>query len=370
MIASALQVAADIQPGPDRDALVHRCRAQATRVLGGGIAAESWLDPIGAGSPTSALRAFVQQLNVRNHLQLGAHIVESLFIMSEPGSIEHGRLLMQLASQAGLAGEDDLLSARGKVLFALARDLRSDELLLDAWIQQNAFRYSRGNFPAWGMAVRRCVKYAERLGDPRLMALALNMRMTVMGEQGDLGGAIAEGWRGVEMCDHPELRQRLLVNIGEALKRSGHYRAARAAGASLLESPLERGVLLSVLGAYAESCAGLGDRAGVGWATQHALARTTDPKRGARGPAQGLMGCADACAKVGLDALAREAFARSMAIAEAKGYHDLRFHTAPKVQTATRDAALPFSGSAEQARRSIVDLAPDGVPLTLDLVER
>jgi hypothetical protein len=370
MIASSLQLAADLPGGEERDALVARARESAAHLLGGGVLAESWLDPIGCGSPTGPLRALAQWLNVRDHIPLGTHIVESLLLMSEPGSLEQGRILMQLASQAGLSGHGDMLAEHSRVIFTLGRRLHSDELLYKAWVQQNSHRYQRGNIPAWGAAVRRVVKYAERMGDSRLMALALNMRMTLLGQYGKLDQALAEGWRGVEMCDHPAVRERLLVNIGEALKRAGDYRAARAAAAALLRTPLEPSVMAAVLGSYSESSAGLDDPAGVQWATEQLLARTADPTRLSRGFAMGLMSCADACGLAGLDALAEKAFSRSKAMAEAKGYHDLRLRTMHKARAATRDVAHPFSGFAEQARRSIVDLAPDGVPLTLVLAER
>ena len=370
MIATSLQLAADLPRGSDRDALVERARESAARLLGGGVMAESWLDPVGCGSPTGSLRALAQWLNIRDHIPLGTHIVESLLILSEPDSLEQGRVLMQLGSQAGLSGNGDMMAEHSRVILTLGRRLRSDELLYKGWVHQNAHRYQRGNVPAWGVAVRRVVKYAERMGDPRLMSLALNMRMTVLGQHGQLADAIAEGWRGVEMCDHPAIRERLLVNIGEALKLAGDYRAARAAAAALLRTPLEPSIMTALLGAYAESCAALDDAAGVQWATEQALARTADPSRVSRGYAMGLMGCADACGLAGLDALAGEVFSRAKAIAEAKGYHDLRLRTMYKARPVTRDVARPFSGFAEHARQSILDLAPDGVPLTLVLAER
>jgi hypothetical protein len=369
VIASSLQVVSDLEPGPDRDLLFSRCRDSAIGMLGGGVGAEPWSDPVGADSPTGPLRALTQRLTERDHYQLASHILDSLYLLTEPDSLERGRVLMHLATQAGLAGDGELLFERAKTLLALGRQLASDELLTKGWFQLNGYRHLRGNIPAWSVAVRRCMKYAERLGDPRLMSIALNCRMAILGQHGDLAGAIADGWHGFEICDHPEVRTRLLTNLGQAFYLSGHYRAARAARAILLESPLESSVQLTILGGYAEACAALADRAGVEWATSQALATAVKGDRVARGIAQGLMECAHACEVVHLERLAHETFARAMQIAESRGYHDLRFRTEPKARPVTRDAARPFSGSAELARQSILDRAPRGVPLTMTLAE-
>ena len=365
-IATLLHAGSAGRTSAERDALVEHCSRIARESTSDAYALEATQDPHGIDSPTAVLRGLAEHVVRYNQIHLGAHMLSSLYDLYASDAIESSRILALLRVVATLTGQEEISLARSRRLFATASQLRHPELLYKAWTGLVSYFYARGNLPRMAIATRRALKYAERIGTGRLIALALSSRSAALGLSGDYGQAVADCWRGLTLTDHPQVRVQLLGNAAETLYRGGHWRASRAARAAILTHRLEPDPLLVILGGYAVTCSALGDVAGVRWAADQALAFTS-AHRFSRGGAQGLLGCAQACGEVGLYELAATLYTRGMAIAEANGYHDLRFRPEPAKQPRKAQLAEPFRGDAANALRRIEDLAPDGVAADLVL---
>ena len=87
-----------------------------------------------------------------------------------------------------------------------------------------------------------------------------------------------------------------------------------------------------------------------------------------RSIAQGLFGCADACAEVGLTDLAVSLYRSAHEMADAQGYHDLRFWEDFKQPKGRKRVSLDVG--ADEVRRSVLELAPEGVSSKRILVPR
>lgn len=325
------------------------------------------MEPVGYTSPLSPFRGLMDQMERRErHLALSRHILESLGILFPPDTIEGGHVLRSRSINDQFSGREDLALARCRHLIGLGRRLRNDDLLRRAWSGIRGVSQARGNLPATERALRRERKYTERLGDPRLMFVVLGSEAYVHGQRGNYQASMEACWGAYQVADDVLKRAYVIANIAETLYRAGQFEAARAARAIALGFPTEIGAQIINLGGYAMTCAAVKDLAGVRWAGEQAL-RLTDDGRKTRGIAQGLLGCAEACGKVGLDKLASTLFERGLAIANTHGYHDLRFIPDPTHREGP-PPVQPFSGIAEEARKSILELAPTGVPTTPVLV--
>ena len=366
-IATVLDAATAVEDNPDRDMLLIHATHLALELLAPETSIDCWHDFSDANAPTTSLRALVQQLRLRGHPRLSAHILDSVGVLFPPHSMEGLRILHARAAGAWGDGDEVLLKERAGKMFALARGIGTDEALFHAWTILETTPFQRGNLPAFAKAAARSLKYAIRSKNPRAMSSAYNSISIVHGSRGEFGKAIIANWQAISLSDHPLQLMLILGNTAETLHRAGCYAAARSARAVVLSRKLEIGPnqLFVNLGGYAESCAALGDTSGVRWAAGQTL-KLLPAQRQARGIAQGLFGCANACARLGLTNLARPLRAEGMAIADAKGYHDLRLMPEPSVG----EAVAPLDAAADAARQSIEDLAPEGVSMTLELVAR
>ena len=360
-VASILQAATLERSEAGRERTIAQAEEWAAAALPPSLRAlGSYLDPSDVESPTRAIRTLTELLarHAKQAHSLGNHILDSLALLYPLQSLEGGRILSHSMRTAMRGGRLDLAFDQGRILLGLGRRLRSDELLAKSWMCLFMYGNMRGNLPLMDRANRRSLKHVTPLNDRRLLAEALAHRGVLYGLRGDYGGSVEVCWRSVQLTDYPLARNYTLANIAETLYRSGHFRASRAARAQLLPHCTEPNILFICLGGYAVCCAELGDDAGVIWASNQALALLENVQMD-RGVAQGLLGCANACGRVGLDELSRTLYQRGLRLADTHGFHDLRF--LPDPTAGPRRTAAPFSGAAEEARRSIVELAPDGV---------
>ena len=326
-------------------------------------------EPIGVSTPVSALRTLVEHLEQRERyfVALAGHILDSLALLYPPDEIEGIRVLASRLRNASLRGLDDLRMERSRRLVEIGRKLHNEEVLFRGWGGIGGYAQIRGNMPYVRRALAREAKHAERVNDPRMQSIGMASRALAKGLSDDLAGCIELYWGALSLADHPELRFLFLGNVAHALYLSGHFRASRAARALVLRARPDVNTVFINLGGYAVACAGLRDVTGAAWASNEAL-RLSKLRGAARGAAQGLIGCADACAELGLLGLGKELRDAGLRIAEALGYHDLRFRTQPAVAPSPVRRDTLFRGAAEAAIASIVEQAPDGVPDDFTLV--
>jgi hypothetical protein len=369
-IATRLQAAAAALPPAEQVAVVASCETEARDlVVRAGLHPQQVQDSSRDPGAATSLRVLRGQVAGAGHDTLALHLVESLMEIYSPDAVEHGRLIDMLRVLAFLRGDLEREWAHIVRLLMLGRQLRSEELLFRAWSAAGQNALQRGNLPDYARRIARCRKYAERIGDPRLIAYAHEQHAILMGLRGDHAAALVLHWRSLALTDHPTAVLVTLGNAAETLYRCGQFRAARSARARAIALCRFNDFTITVyhLGGYAGCCAALGDVDGVQWSARQVL-RFPGAARDNRPFAQGLLGIADACGQVGLDALASELYALGISIADAKGFHDLRFRPRPAKQPAPRAVALPLAGEAEKALQSILDLAPDGVARDLELV--
>jgi hypothetical protein len=319
-------------------------------------------DPVGLDGPVAAVRTLVQHVKFRENAAaaLTRHILESLLALVPRDSVDRGRVLSSLVSHGYEQTGYGLRTERITEVIRLGQALRSHELMYRGWSQLAAEYLVRGNLPGMERCARKTVKHAARMGDSRAMANATGHIGVITGMRGDPAGSVKILWAAVKGADHPHLRWLLLSNLGETLYRAGHFRESRAARAVAFKLAIEVNAVSVALGGYAACCAAMGDAAGVKWAVTQAtrIACTRPPSRGI---AQGLMGCADACAEVGLDDLARSLHRRGHDMATSFQFHDLTFRADPTTR-AKKPKLVQFGGDAAKTLDSIVELAPDGMP--------
>lgn len=328
-------------------------------------------DAHGTASAGATLRSFAELLEDGHFQNLARDIIDSLTLLYADDSVERGRTIMSHLRRAITNGEDDLVLARGKSLVAMGRRLRNAELLSFGWVGAACHAQLHGNLPRLERAAARAMKYARRTNDGYVLAMAENLAGVAAGLRGNLQASIEAFWRALQLTHHRKLRWMTLSSLAHSLYQAKDFRASRAARAMVVMNGGDINSRCSSLGGYAVSCAALGDRAGARWAAEQALAihnsRNLRGMRTSRDIAQGLLGCAEACGQVGLDDLGRELYRRGMAIADAHGYHDLRFKPDPTVRAESR-AAVPLVGGAQEARDYFVRMAPDGVAADFTLV--
>jgi hypothetical protein len=363
VIAEILQAATKSRSSAKRAAMIERAAGIACGLMTPEqVAFGCRQDPIDVTGPVAVIRTLIEEMELPGlgNRHLSEHILESLSLLFPLHSAEGGRILGTRSRNAGSMGEEELRFERARMLLAVGREVGDDSLLVKAWGQIAGYREARGNLPKSERAAFRETKYAMRSRDPRLISHSMMALGVVRGMRGDLEGSVEYLWRALNIADHPRVRAGILANLGETLYRSGHFRAARAARALSVQAGMDVSHLLVSLGGYAVCCAALDDSGGVTWASSHAIA-IADKYPPNRGTAQGLLGCADACGEVGLDHIGQLLYRRGLAIAEAHGYHDLRFRADPRTRHRERQPARQFLGEAEEARKSIVRMAPDGV---------
>ena len=363
--------AATIEPSPDERERLIRVASDLAKTcrLAEHPAEGCWEDPIGVVTPISSLRELAILLYQRNSASsLAGHILESLTLLLPRDEIESARVGITAINHAIFAGRLDLAADRIRTLIGRGHRLRSDAVLARAWVTAGFLAQLRGNIPRAEVAARRANKYALRLGDPRTLGLVTAFRGSLSGLRGDYEQSVELLWRAFNLSDVPSSRTGMLNNLGETLYRVGHFRAARAARAIALQRGMTLGATIISLGGYAVCSAALEDERGVRWATQRATELANESYE--PGIAQGLLGCADACGAIGLDDLARTLYQRGIRMADAAGYHDLRFRPDPTVKRLQHPRSREFIGAGARASRSVLELAPDGVPDQLELTVR
>ena len=370
-LAAAIEIATRLQAatmlsGTERFAVLARCAADAREgLIESGLHPEFMLDSALDPGASTSLRALRLQVANRGHKPLAQHLIESLLEIWPPDTLEYGRTLDVLRLAAVIEGDSELEMAHTKRLLMVGRRLKSDELMFRAWHGAAYNALFRGNLPCFAKRITHGRKHAERTGDPRLLASMHDLFAILAGSRGDYPTALVHHWRAVATADHPFALANLSGNTAETLYRSGHFRAARAARAIALTHSRERSSLLVHLGGYAVCCAALGDIDGVQWAAGQTLKLSVNLQDN-RGVVQGLLGIADACGQVGLTDIASDLYTRGMRIADAKGYHDLRFREDPT--KSSRPEPVRLEGDAVEALQAILRLAPDGVSRDLELV--
>ena len=318
-------------------------------------------------SPTGDIRSLAILLRVvAPRSALGTRLLDSLSRVVPAGTVEHGRLIGSRAMNSFIVGGRlELAFAYGEALLKLGRQLRSQELVVYGWRYTASAAFHAGNLPLAEKCHRRMKKHADRFGDRRLSFVAALTDGVMLGRRGDYAGSIERLWEAFTLADFDWIRGQAMANLGETLYRIGQFRAARAARSAALRLTPARYALLVNLGGYAVCSAALGDVRGVEWAVSRT--RSLVGKENDLGMAQGLLGCADACAMVGLDDLARELYDDGMKRAIAGGYHDWTFRPNPVENRPVPPGAQTMVGQAERATQHVTDLAPDGVADDLEL---
>lgn len=362
-IAAILQGATRAPSSAARSKMVERAAAIADEFLTPAErTAGGHFDLIGQDTPALRIRAFLEKMaqpGIRHRI-LEDHVLQSLGELYPPSTQEGGMILRARANVARFLSAPELTLERALVLLRMGREQKDNVLLANAWNQIGGYFEIRGNLPRTERAARRAMKYAQRIGDARLITQGFIGLGVISGMRGDHEGSVRDLWRAYRMAEHPRLRSSALVNLAETLYRAGHYRASRAARTVVLQSRPTHSVLVISLGGYAVCCSALGDIQGVLWAARQ-LDAIASRFPASRPLAQGLLGGADACGEVGLNHQARGLYERGMAMAESHGYHDLRFRPDPTARVAERAVVQQLEGEAGQARDSIVRMAPHGV---------
>jgi hypothetical protein len=361
-VAAILRAASTMPDGARRRKMVRKVADMLRDASGPSQFLEGRGDYPGDTSPDSVIRGAAEYLESgsESHYPLAAHLLESAHALYPELSVEGGRFLSALGRNALVSGREDLGRDRAIKMLLIGRATRHPEILSHAWLAVASAGNVAGNFPMVERAARRLRKYAELSGNPRLMCAALDTLTTTLGRRGDYAGAVELGWRALPLATHPLRRASLLANIAETFYRTGQFAASRAARAVVVRTSPDPGIACISLGGYAASCAPMGDLDGVRWAVAQCVA-IADTLRGSRGIAQGLLGCGDACGEVGWDALALTLHQRGMEMADKRGYHDLRFRADPRTRKKVQHTIVAFEGVAEEVRKSILDLAPDGI---------
>ena len=362
-LASLLQAATAMGDVAERETMLARAAARARELLGPEEAALGvYTDPPGVDSPDAPIRALVDTRS--DHRVLKDHILQSLLDLHPGRSIARGRIICSRLRLAQFMGKHDLDRGYVRMLIDLGRRIGSGELLIQGWQAVMADALSRGNLPAMERSLRHLTKHAYRSDDPNLHRIAFQMQGTVHGLRGDHEKSIECFWQSFKLSRHPRARAWVLGNLAETLYRVGHYQASRAARAVCLEIVIEPSIRGVILGGYAEACAALDDEAGVRWASTQVLAIALGLPA-SRQLAQGLLGCARACGDMRLDDLASRLYRLGVAMAEANGYHDLRFWPDPTRRPGERRPAQPFGSVAEEATESLLAMAPHGISMDL-----
>jgi hypothetical protein len=368
-VTAILEAALGEGTGPERERLIRRA-AEISRSVShpDHPATGCWEDPVGVETTIGDIRQLVGILHVeRTGTRLAWGILERLAALVKD-DIDAARVAASRMAFLMQAGRLDTARDLALPVMLAGRRLGSEEILAKVWFNVVIGAQYRGNFPRVEHACRFAAKHAERLGDPRFLGRVAFIRGAVAGSRGDVAQSVEQSWRAATLFDFDGARAMALGNLAEALYRSGHFRASRAARAVILQHGLPlRAVPISLAG-YAQCSAGLGDVAGARWAIEQAIAVAANHEE--PGIAHGLLECANAAAMVGLDDVARRLWRDGIGALDAGGYHELRLFPDPTVERPTLPGRESFVGAAARATESVTELAPDGVPLGLEVAIR
>lgn len=369
-IATVLAAAAEDEPTVARAEGLERAAVLAEELLGrDAIHLGCYNDPLGLNGPVDKLRLLVESVERADGYspQLAEHLLDSLAALHPLHSLAGGRILAHRMRTVALDGDESLATERARMLVRVGHRLASDELQFRGWTGLAGLSQMRGNFPQAGRLREHALRFAQRTGEPRLISMALHGKAGFLGARGEHAAGVELSWQALTLSDHPHARRMILSHLAEAMYRTGHFAASRAARARVLQDPAHRSTMFIDLGGYAVSCAALEDLPGVTWASQQ-LVRLAQDQSGSRGLAQGLLGCAAAYGQLGLDDLARPFYVRAIEMSDRHGYHDLRFTPDPTMRVAGKVTTRRLTGTADAVRQLITELAPNGVPADLALV--
>ena len=322
-------------------------------------------DPPGVDRKSSIarLRLLADRMEEVGSLNLAMSLLSGLAAMLPHGSTNAGRLLAQRARVTWKLGNPDLALARYQRLRRLARNLKSNELLIRSWVGYVVIAQQRGNYPDVRRWSNRIVERAGRSHYTRLESLGHHGLMVALAVSGDFSDAIAHGWRAYRGRDGDRTGQvEMLANLGRLFFDAGNHDVARSALVRVLAARPVLRIAASALGGFALASAALKDSSGVRWAASEASSLCDLPNAGYE-TASALLDCANALDLIGEFPYGAVLRARGSTIAQYRGYHELVFRSE---SLPTRSVDL--SASAEAVATEIARLPNANLPDRLELV--
>jgi tetratricopeptide (TPR) repeat protein len=235
----------------------------ATEVMGAADVEKLFVyDPsyAGAGHAVGAIRLFIERMEEAGALQTAKFALDSLRAVATVTILDSGRLLALRARLAWKMGDIGLAEDIYRQLEWIGRRQIEPELVVRAWIGFYILAHLRGNYPEVRQWSERALTLAQSHDLPRLAAMAHRGLMMTAAMAKDFDRAIVHGWEiyaaaGSNLVANSEA----LIDLGQLLTETGHFRAAQAAFSAVLATSPPRRMAFPAAGGLAATSAALGD---------------------------------------------------------------------------------------------------------------
>lgn len=278
--------------------------------------------------------------------------------------LQVGRILFRRARIAWSLGDIDDADERFQAIAALGKKTRNVELLALAELGLATLAQFRGDFPELRLRAARGRELAERSGNRavvRWAMLAMTMSET---SQRRFDGAIAAGWRALELSGgYPVWETEALINLGQLMLEAGHPDRARASFSAAVERSAPARLLLPALGGLAVASALVGHEPTVEW-TVREVWRAQEQSVQPYSVAAAHLECAFALRSLGRDADAERHRAAAEELGRRHGFHEVAYK-ADALRELPRRASVVLAPESEQITGDLSRMAPERLPSAL-----
>ena len=255
-------------PAPVRNALGAAGAALGTLgdALGRGVARRAARDGAEAGEVRAAVDAL--QGAVAQAEQAGAFLLAFSTLAAARDALApvldrraEGLVLAQQGRVARQVGALVMAAELYAQSVRAARAARAPDVLARALIGRGALASMRGNYPEARTLFRRGLRLANRVGAEEHRRAAHHGLLLAALIAGDSEAALAHGWEAFQSLPDSatDARAEMLVNMGDAGRRVGEYRASIGAFLTAIELTDNARIVLPALGGAALAAAQLGD---------------------------------------------------------------------------------------------------------------
>ncbi len=311
------------------------------------------------GSLESRMRVFCEIIEDAGALELSdAILCAYLAADTSLAAVEYGRVEAVRARLAWKRGELDVAEGRYRRVAMMARDTKSDELRVRAWIGRAIIARHRGNYPASRRYGQNAIVLAERSGLHRLASVAHHTVMVAAGVGKEFESAVEHGWQAFLSADGDvTLESGALGNVGQLFLDAGHPETAMAAFRAVLARRASDRIRVPALGGLAIAAARL-DLPDIAYmATDDVLDRfSANAGVSAYDTASTLVDLTCAYLALGEEARAEEFRAKAHAIAVSKGFHEIVHHTRDAIRQRTVPRERVLSTRVQSVAASVLHL--------------
>lgn len=359
---------ATLAPEPERQTLIRGAITLAGEILGEADLARlgdrEWQDR--DRGPADAIVLLSEAAQQAGALNVAALLLDALTEADTSlNTVQQGRIVAKRANVAWKMGRIDEATDRYHRVEQMARQVKSVELKVRAWIGFVGLAQMRGNYPEVFRYSRRAARLADRAGMVQLARAAHNGLMIAAGVAQRFDEALVHGWKVYQASRGDPIHEgEGLQNLGQALLDSGHVDEARAAFASVVSRELPARIMLPALGSLALASAATGRPLTVEWASNEVerVEMSTAPQYAL---AAALLESASALGKIGRSERAERCRGAALHLAQIHSFHEIAYRAEGLQASTLPDSIIPrqrFSKGAATVAQEVRWMEPERLP--------